>query len=379
MFGPELSSFLYNLRVAVPNSHQYWEWTRRCTVSALAGVQEPFCEVNSQVDAGFIQIFGSPTPGTEAYLLHAAPGWDRNRRPTPVVLVHGAGLDATSFTNLWDMGYTGLQQQLLQLGYRVFALTFPHSHGDNFYQALHLADAVNQVCQLCGVKQVDLVTHSKGGIAARLYLSGLGGVPYREDVRRLVMLGVPNLGTDFSFRNPALSYMIYLTGGNGVIPWDHLDYLGSPVDVARRSIYREGAFPGQCQLLYRWDEVYPLDVTQQDWWTTYYGGKGYFSRSRGIETALRDGDRLVERLEHSGLHAGVEVSLLAGKSSLFAMIPLQSSIPGDGVVFLDSALHSEGLLSAGARLRQKHILPLNHIELLYHPRVARWIDWQLTP
>jgi len=59
------------------------------------------------------------------------------------------------------MGHVGLQQQLVELGYRVFAITFSHPHGDNYIQAQQLADAVQQVCSRCGVQKVDLVVHSK--------------------------------------------------------------------------------------------------------------------------------------------------------------------------------------------------------------------------
>ena len=251
---PEL---LYSLRVFAADSSSHWQKTELCLLPALSKVKEPFCEVNTHIDPYLIYHFGSSTPPASHYLLHSAPGWDSSLRPVPVLLVHGAGLDATSYTNLWNMGHVGLQQQLVELGYRVFALTFSHPHGDNYIQAQQLADAVQEVCSRCGVPQVDLVVHSKGGIAARLYLSSLISPAFRGDVRRVIMLGVPNLGNDFAFRFPSVSYMIYLAGGNGVIPWDRLYYWGSPIDVTLRSIYAGGAFPGQSQTLYCWDSRLP--------------------------------------------------------------------------------------------------------------------------
>ncbi|MDD3853239.1 MAG: alpha/beta fold hydrolase [Syntrophomonadaceae bacterium] len=370
-------SFLYNPRIVVPNSNQYWEKVELCHVDSLAGVKEVFCEVNCQLDPNIIDHFGTRFPAADAYLLHYARGWNSNRHEVPVLLVHGAGLDATSYTNLWDMGYTGLQQQLVSLGYRVFSVTFSHSHGDNFYQAMQLADAIDRVKQLTGAGTVDVVAHSKGGIAARIYLSNMSATAYRNDVRRFVTLGVPNLGTDFAFRNPSISYLIYTAGGNGVIAWDKLIYLTGTVDITPRSIYAGGGFPGQSQILYRWDDEYNLDVSQQDWWTTYYGGSGYVSHSQGIEAAIMTGGNLIAGLEKHGINADIELSVLAGESHLFAMIPLQTSIPGDGIVFRESALNTDAMVSGGANLKDKRVMTVNHIELLYHPRVARWVDRQL--
>jgi triacylglycerol lipase len=369
---------LYSLRVYAANSSSHWQKTELRMLSSLSQVKEPFCEVNTHIDPYLIEYFGSNTPPASHYLLHSAPGWDSNFRPVPVLLVHGAGLDATSYTNLWNMGHVGLQQQLVELGYRVFAITFSHPHGDNYIQAQQLADAVQQVCSRCGVQKVDLVVHSKGGIAARIYLSSLISPAFRGDVRRLIMLGVPNLGNDFAFRFPSISYMIYLAGGNGVIAWDRLYCWGSPIDVTLRSIYTGGAFPGQSQILYRWDEQIPLDITQQDWWTTYYGGKGFMSHSRGIDAALADGGYLIEHLERRGLEPDIELSVLGGTSCLFGMIPLPGGAESDGVVFLDSVFNTEAMVKRGARLKEKQALPLNHIELLYHPQAARWVHQQLS-
>ena len=371
---PEL---LYNLRVFAADSSSHWQKTELRLIPSLGQVEEPFCEVNTHIDPYLIYHFGSSTPPASHYLLHSAPGWDSSLRPVPVLLVHGAGLDATSYTNLWNMGHVGLQQQLVELGYRVFALTFSHPHGDNYIQAQQLADAVQEVCSCCGVPGEPGGAQQRGHCRC-LYLSSLISPAFRGDVRRVIMLGVPNLGNDFAFRFPSVSYMIYLAGGNGVIAWDRLYCWGGPIDVTLRSIYKGGAFPGQSQTLYRWDEQVALDITQQDWWTTYYGGKGFVSHSRGIEAALEDGGYLIHRLEQKGLEPDVELSVLGGTSCLMGMIPLSGGADSDGVVFLDSVFNTEAMVKRGARLMEKQALPLNHIELLYHPRAARWVHRQLS-
>lgn len=361
-----------------PHSADFWEHTDLQHCSAYAGRQEPFCEVNELLDPDLIAAFGSSRPGSDQFLLHRAAGWDRNIHKTPLLLVHGAGLDASSFCNLWGMGYKGLQQQLLNLGYRVFAITFPHSHGDNYIQAEQLAAAIAQIKQVCGCEQINLIAHSKGGIAARIYLSGMSLTPYQGDVSSYIMLGTPNLGTDFAFRNPGAAYMVYLTGGNGVIPWDKINVMGLYIDISPRSIYNDGCFPGQNQILYRWEDRYPLDPTQPDWWSSYHGGQGFISHSRGIDKAIQDGDNLIQKLNQQPLPADISVSVLAGNKHLFwNNTPGDSSGPGDGIVFLDSALYTDGISAGGAKIKTKTVLALNHMELIYHYQVAAWINTQL--
>ncbi|HZK42918.1 MAG TPA: alpha/beta fold hydrolase [Syntrophomonadaceae bacterium] len=374
-----LSNWHYYLPIYAHNSFKHWDKTILSKVDSLIDCQDPFCVVNEQVDPDLITAFGTSTPAPANYLLHLAPGWDKNIIKTPVILVHGAGLDSTSYTNIYNMGYTGLQQQLVALGYRVFSITFAHSHGDNFYQAEVLAHAIDRVKQLSNTAKVNIVAHSKGGFAARIYLSNLSKTPYQDDVEHYVMLGTPNMGSDYAFRYPSISYSIYLASGNGVIAWDKLLFLGNFIDISPRSIYHDGCFSGQSQMLYRLDDEFPLDITQQDWWTTYYGGNGFMSSSRGIDVAIADGGNLVTKLEKQGLEPGIKFSVLAGDNSMFFEVtPSIDSLPNDGIVFVDSVLNTAGLAKQGALLQEKTILPLNHMEILYDRKVASWIDRQLN-
>ncbi len=373
-----LKNWHYNLRIYADNSFKFWDKTILSRVDSLIGVDHTFCEVNEQLDPDLITAFGTATPPPSDYLLHLAPGWDRNLIETPLLLVHGAGLDATSYTNLYNMGFTGLQQQLTALGYRVFSLTFSHFHGDNFHQAEALAHAIDQVKQISKAPKINLIAHSKGGFAARIYLSNLASTPYRDDVKHYLMLGTPNLGTDYVFRNPSIGYLVYLAGGNGVIAWHKLLHLGNLIDVSSRAIYSDGSFPGQSQMLYPWDTQFPLDITQQDWWTTYYGGTGFVSASRGIKAAMADGGYLVEKLEQKGLQPDIKFSVLAGNNSILGTVPAPGTAPSDGLVLVDSVLNTDGMGRRGAVLQEKSILPLNHMELLYDRRAAAWIHRQLS-
>jgi len=360
------------------NSKRFWDNMELCQAPNLdSNTTEKFCEENRHHDKDIVKVFGTSTPDSSKYILHYARGWRTNRHKTPVILVPGAGLDATSYADLFGMGFKGISQLLTDFGYRIFAVTFSHSHGDNFIQAEQLADAIAKVKEITGENQVDIIAHSKGGIAARVYLSDLGSTSFRGDVRKFIMLGVPNLGVDFSFRNPLFNYLVYISGSNGVMTWDKIMLFGNMVDVSEKAIYEDGAFPGQSQILYRWDDRYDLDVLQQDWWTTYYGGNGYISHSQGIDKAIKIGGMLIERLNKKGLEPGIKIAILAGNNSFFNAMPGESSGPSDGLVFTESAMYSDGLIRRGAVISDKIVLPVNHMELLYDPRVARWIDTQL--
>lgn len=364
------------LRLYPVNSGAAWQKTELHHITPVVPA-EAFCEVNEHLDPDIVQAFSTPRPQPDSFLLHYGPGWDSNPEKTPVLLIHGAGLDANSFVNLYGLGVRGLQPQLTSLGYRVFALTFSHGHGDNFNQAEQLAAAIKHIKELAQVEKINLVAHSKGGTAARIYLSGLSRTPYRGDVDRYIMLGTPNLGLDYAFRHPHRSYLLYLSGGNGVIPWDQLTVMGFTVDTRAYAIYSDGCFPGQSQLLYRWDQIYPLDASQPDWYTTYYGGTGFFSRSRGIDAAIAGGHNLVQRLNRRGIEPGVRLFILAGSNNFFGSIPGESTGPSDGVVLLDSVLYSDGLTLRGAHLELKEELHLNHLELLFSFQAARWVHRQL--
>jgi hypothetical protein len=42
-------------------------------------------------------------------------------------------------------------------------------------------------------------------------------------------------------------------------------------------------------MLARFDSTYGVDQTQDDWYTTYYGGTGFISTSKGIQQAIGAG------------------------------------------------------------------------------------------
>ncbi len=80
----------------------------------------------------------------------------------------------------------------------VFELRFSTSADTDglAYKAVELAEAVKQLCRYTRSPKVRLVTHSAGGLVARVYLqSALPGIEYRGDVDRLITISTPHLGS----------------------------------------------------------------------------------------------------------------------------------------------------------------------------------------
>ena len=185
---------------------------------------------------------------------------------TPTLLVHGSMQDA----NVWLFPggndgaggafpgvtqKTGLVQHLEAAGRCVYAVTFGNFHGDNFSQAIALANAVARVRQLHrqpdgSSPSVDLIAWSKGALAADVYLSNAASWPsggtrhpdrlgaaqsaqvplYRDDVRTYVALSGPHRGLDLNFRHPIHALTIASTPSNapvgrGPMPWTYFSAL----------------------------------------------------------------------------------------------------------------------------------------------------------
>jgi len=346
--------------------------------------QEKFITDNQQKDPEIIKEFNNnPQPNSQYFLLHYAPGWETGTKPYPVILVHGAGHNGNFFADpKSDGSIAGLMQYLSQKGYKVFAVTFAHPHGDNYIQREILADAIQKVKAVTGASKVDIIAHSKGNMSARMYVSNVKkswGVDFRKDVRRYIQLGAPNDGIDFTFRNTNMAWGIITTGAYGPVPYTYMLIYGIWYDTTYHSIYTEGgAYPGQLQMLARWDSVYPLNTTQQDWYTTYYGGWGFASYSYGIDYAIKEGGNLVNTLQNSPVDPSVEIAVLAGDYNYINGVPWETTGPSDGLVFVKSATDTSAMTKSGAKLLAKDIYHLNHLELAYDKSAMDWIDEQLS-
>ncbi len=286
--------------------------------------------------------FGTSQPDSSLFLLHLGLG-EQDASGTPILMVHGAGDNGSR-------AFVTLASHQDALGRPVYALTFAHPHGDLFMQAEVVSDAIARVRYRTGADQVDVVGHSKGGIAAALYASnheqaswssevyGERATPYRGDIRRLVLVATPLGGLDTPFRWPVTN-LASLNAESAAAPtsWSLHYPWGSAVSAVYTDLRQQDLlpddgdlFPGQRQLLARQDHPLPgtLDwlgvyAAQPDWWTTYNGGLGFQSHSEGIDAAVAastsaSGGSLLEQLADNGVDPEVELYLLAGSNPLLA-------------------------------------------------------------
>lgn len=301
--------------------------------------QEQFNQIFRWSDSEFTPhmqtLFGSPTPHSSTFLLHSGLR-EATSSGTPVLLVHGAGDNASRpwFT---------LRRELEDLGRPVYAITFAHPHGDVFMQAEAVANAIAVITARTGSAQVDLIAHSKGGLAIAVYASHTAdadwsnsayesvGTAYRGDVRRMVMVGTPLNGIDTAYRWPASNFF-GLDPDLAVAPvsWGAYYPFGSAswwtgMDLSDQDFLPDGndVFPGQRQMLQR--QPHPLPggqpwlggyALQTDWYTTYEGGYGFYSWSDGIDAGIEAGGYFMDHLAAQGVDPGVELFLLAGTNPL---------------------------------------------------------------
>ena len=354
-----------------------WAFVERCYVRHHVLRLERFIAKTRHVDSGVVGAFGGDAaPPAERFLLHAAPGWE-TARGRPVLLVHGTGSHATqSFAEPDPLGrQPGLAPFLAGEGLPVFAVTFPARFGDNLNQAVELAAALQLVRERTGATVVDLVAHSKGGLAALAYVADLladRGLPYQDDVGRLLLLGAPLGGMDYSFRHPSFNYAAAVWGFELPTSWDQMLLWGLWQDVTDESIYG-GAYDGLLQASSRWDDVHGLSLLEQDWYTTYEGGYGFVSHSLGIDAAIEMGDHFIARLRGARLPSELSVGLLIGTSAWVGLVPWETAGPSDGLIFAASAGDGAWVQEAGARLADVCELRVNHWELVYDERAREWV------
>lgn len=201
---------------------------------------------------------GPTRPAARYVVLHKGPRTAQlmcNTSGAPVLLVHGALQDA----NVWlfpsgndGSGHTfqdapqltGMVQALEAANRCVYAVTFGNFHGDNYNQAIHVANAITRIRQIHPGTKVDVIAWSKGVLAADAYLAnaatwtGFGtryfdqiaateaaNVPrYRDDIRSYIALSGPHGGIDLNFRHPIHTLTIPSTSANapvgrGPMPW----------------------------------------------------------------------------------------------------------------------------------------------------------------
>lgn len=279
--------------------------------------------------------FGTQTPDASTFLLHVGPDVAL-ATGTPILFIPGAGDNASR-------GFITMATHMDYAGRPVFAVTFPHPHGDVFQQAELVADAIAVVKARTGASQIDIVSHSKGGIATAVYLSNAAGTdwggvsyesvgtPYQSDIRRAVFIATPLNGIDTTYRWPS-GNLLSLDADTAFSPssWStYYPYTSTmwwqSESLADQDFLPDGddLFPGHRQLLQRQDYSLPGEMPwlgayslQQDWYTTYEGGLGLESASDGIDAAIEAGGHLIDHLAAAGVDPSVKLFLLAGENPI---------------------------------------------------------------
>lgn len=348
--------------------------------------QEPMQDRGRQQDPDTVACFGTALPASTDVCLHDAGEPTQRSSNIPVLLIHGANMNATSnwATPPLTDEKTGLMQHLRGQGYRVFAVSFANKHGDNFVWVNQIHNAINRIREITGSDQVDTVAHSKGGFALRMYTSDILGPgmsqPYQKHIRKALFIGTPHRGIDYTFRNSMVHWALIPETDDALkyapVAWTKALIYGRWVD-SKASSFLGPYFKGQAQMTARWDQQYPIIPSNPDWYTTYNGGQGLVSQSPGIDTVIKTSGSIVERLKRSPVNADIQVGILAGNRPTIPGVLNELSGPSDGIAFVESTAAAKDLTSGGARLLDQSILTMNHLELVAKPEALNWVDQQL--
>ncbi len=120
--------------------------------------------------AGFLRLPGASTKG-----------------PRPIIVLHGYAMNRANFLPLsYRLAKAGLGPVF---GFEYWTL------GRTAAAARQLGWFVDQVREVTGASEVDIVGHSMGGVVGRYYVALAGGDPH---VKNLITIGSPHAGTDVS-------------------------------------------------------------------------------------------------------------------------------------------------------------------------------------
>ena len=325
-------------------------------------------------------FFGTGEPPGSAFLMYYAPGWNTGSKTTPVLLVPGAAdnvdreyadpdANGAGTCGVTSCPSTGLMQYLSGQGYRVFAVQFANTQGDNYEQAQTISDAIQVVKADLSVSSVDVVAWSKGATPARMYPASVKpswGRGYQGDVSKLILLGGANKGLDYSFAHgdPG-NILVYpecggsLNGPSATINYTCYGVLYSHPELSIYSTSGYDTYRGQRQMLYRWDGTYGIDESTTDWYTVYNGGQGYYSYGYGIQYAINQGS-IIATIRAASVPSSVSTYLLCGGSANMYGFYNENRGPSDGLVFEQSCQDTAGFATvAGNTLLSGD----NHLQL----------------
>ena len=313
-------------------------------------------------------FFGTGTPAGSSFLMYYAPGWNTGSKTTPVLLVPGAAdnvdreyadpdANGAGTCGVSTCPSTGLMQYLSGDGYRVFAVQFANTQGDNYEQAQTISDAIQVIKSDLGVTKVDVVAWSKGATPARMYPAGVKpswGRAYQGDVRKLILLGGANEGLDYSFAHgdPG-NILVYpecggsLNGPSATINYTCYGVLYQHPELSIYSVSGYDTYRGQRQMLYRWDGTYGIDQSTTDWYTVYNGGQGYYSYGYGIQYAINQGS-IISTIRAATVPTAVSTYLLCGGNANMYGFYNENRGPSDGLVFERSCQSTTGFGTVSA-------------------------------
>jgi pimeloyl-ACP methyl ester carboxylesterase len=117
-----------------------------------------------------------------------------------VVVVHGIFRSSKSFRKM--------RSQLLKEDYQVFGFEYPSTRVKISESAKYLRKSIES---LKGIEEINFVVHSMGGLVVRSYLAGKPD----KRIKRMVMMGVPNLGAHMADRMANISLFHTLFGPAG--------------------------------------------------------------------------------------------------------------------------------------------------------------------
>jgi len=146
----------------------------------------------------WIKVFASLTIIFMLFSLagaSAAEAWGSD--PNPVIFVHGY-FDKSSEMEMFG-AFDDLKNHLDHQGWdrdELFIIQYSNVIGCNINNAHELAGHVNNVKNITGSDEVDIVAHSMGGLSTRYYMQNMGG---HHHVGSVITLGTPHDGTPMAY------------------------------------------------------------------------------------------------------------------------------------------------------------------------------------
>ena len=194
-----------------------------------------------------------------------------------VIAIHGVVRSSKSFSKM--------RGRLKDAGYEVVGFDYPSTRVEISDSAEYLHSVIES---LQGIEQIDFVVHSMGGLVVRSYLS-----KHRDPrIKRMVMIGVPNLGADMADRlrkNP-LYRAVFGPAGQQLVtdPEGFISRLPTPDFEFAIIAGSRGSMDGYNPLI-AGDDDGTVGVS-----TTRLPGAADFVTVRGLHTFLMSSDEAID-------------------------------------------------------------------------------------